>query len=331
MSSKPLAPRSATPSTLCAANSSPRAMRIHAHPELAFEEKSAAALLTKTAGCSRPGQRRTRRLWCRNRLRRRVWPEARARSEFASPRCASRHRPRLWPSNVIATAGLGAALGLSKLGAKLTGRVRYMGTPAEERGGGKEFMAQAESLEGVDVDDGPPRRLRHGDHALHRAVEVEVVYHGRAAARRGNALPRLETHSTRWSAQTVAIAQLRQHIQQTERIHGIIVDGKRPRHRTSCRNAPPAGSTSCARDGVELAALKKRVQVQAEAGALATGTRLEATWGKVDCLDLKTNWPLAGAYEANAKSLGRELMDPALSAGVCRLDREGNVSYRVPL
>src|SRR6201996_4866482 len=53
--------------------------------------------------------------------------------------------------NIIATAGLGAALALSKLGAKLPGRVRYLGTPAEERFGGKEMMAREGAFEGVDA------------------------------------------------------------------------------------------------------------------------------------------------------------------------------------
>src|ERR1700733_9862427 len=53
--------------------------------------------------------------------------------------------------NIIATAGLGAAMALSKLGARLPGRVRYLGTPAEERFGGKETVARAGAFEGVDA------------------------------------------------------------------------------------------------------------------------------------------------------------------------------------
>ncbi|MEC7594563.1 MAG: M20/M25/M40 family metallo-hydrolase [Pseudomonadota bacterium] len=53
--------------------------------------------------------------------------------------------------NIIATSGLGAALALSKLGAALPGRVRYLGTPAEEAGGGKEIMAQHGAFDGLDA------------------------------------------------------------------------------------------------------------------------------------------------------------------------------------
>ncbi len=159
-------------------------------------------------------------------------------------------------------------------------------------------------------------------------AEVEVTYHGRAAHAsampfRGlNALDGLITAFQ-------AIAQLRQHIQQTERIHGIIADGG------LAPNIVPERAAGRfyvrARDGVELASLKKRVQACFEAGALAIGTRLEALWGRVDCLDLKTNWPMAAAYETNAKALGRELLDPStLPPGLAGSTDMGNVSHRVP-
>ena len=49
--------------------------------------------------------------------------------------------------NIIATAGFGAAMALSKLNGRLPGRVRYLGTPAEERYGGKELMAREGAFE----------------------------------------------------------------------------------------------------------------------------------------------------------------------------------------
>jgi len=56
----------------------------------------------------------------------------------------------------------------------------------------------------------------------------------------------------------------------------------------------------------DLAPLKKRVQACFEAGALATGCTAEIKWAKADYLDLKTSMPIADAYEANARSLGRD-------------------------
>ena len=53
--------------------------------------------------------------------------------------------------NVIAASGLGAAIGLSVVADASGGRLRYLGTPAEEGGGGKIAMAQNGALHGVDI------------------------------------------------------------------------------------------------------------------------------------------------------------------------------------
>jgi amidohydrolase len=301
---------------------------IHANPELAFEEKFASTLLTKTV--EQHGLSVERGAYgCATAYAAEFGPKGAPVMSLLSEYDALPGIGHACGHNVIATIGLGAAIGLSKLGAKLTGRIRYMGTPAEERGGGKEVMAQHGAFDGVDASMMVhPAGFDMVTMPVIALAEVEVIYHGRAAhasampARGLNALDALVS-----AYQT--IAQLRQHIQQTERIHGIIVDGG------MAPNIVPERASGRfyvrARNGVELAALKKRVQACFEAGALSTGTRLEANWGRVDCLDLKTNWPLAHAYEANAKALGRELLDPALlPPGLAGSTDMGNVSHRVP-
>jgi amidohydrolase len=301
---------------------------IHANPELAFEEKFAAALLTKTVEghgiAVERGAYGVPTAYAAE-FGTKVGPVMSLLSEYdALPGIG-----HACGHNVIATAGLGAALGLSKLGTKLTGRIRYMGTPAEERGGGKEVMAQHGAFQGVDASMMVhPAGFDMVTMPVIALAEVEVIYHGRAAhasampARGLNALDALVSAYQ-------SIAQLRQHIQQTERIHGIIVEGG------MAPNIVPERASGRfyvrARNGVELAELKKRVQACFEAGALSSGTRLEAKWGRVDCLDLKTSWPLAHAYEANARALGRELLDPALlPPGLAGSTDMGNVSHRVP-
>jgi metal-dependent amidase/aminoacylase/carboxypeptidase family protein len=80
-----------------------------------------------------------------------------------------------------------------------------------------------------------------------------------------------------------------------------------------------------------LADLRKRVQACLEAGALATGCRLEARWGETDYLDLKSNAPMARAFEANATGLGRRFTPLAdLPPGRAGSTDMGNVSHRVP-
>ena len=51
--------------------------------------------------------------------------------------------------NIIAAAGLGAGLALAALAEPLGGRVRVLGTPAEEGGGGKIYMQRAGAFDGL--------------------------------------------------------------------------------------------------------------------------------------------------------------------------------------
>jgi len=231
--------------------------------------------------------------------------------------------------NVIATAGLGAALALAKLGAKLPGRVRYLGTPAEERFGGKEMMAREGAFEGVDAAMMVhPANLDLVSMPSIAISEVDVTYFGRAAhasAMPWRGLNALDAVVTAYQS----IAQLRQHIRQTERIHGIITEGGLAANivpeRAGCRFYVRAA------DMHDLAALKIRVQSCFEAAALATGCRIKTYWGNSDYTDLKVNWPMAEAYARNIQALGRELTPlPNIPTGFTGSTDMGNVSHRVP-
>ncbi|MDR3528586.1 MAG: hypothetical protein P4L57_15050, partial [Rhizomicrobium sp.] len=124
-------------------------------------------------------------------------------------------------------------------------------------------------------------------------------------------------------------AQLRQHIRNSERIHGIITDGGMAPNivpeRAACRFFIRAA------DVHDLVKLKQRVVACFEAGALATGCRLELHWTGADYLDLKTNYPLAENFEAHAKALGRDFFPMEdIPAGFAGSTDMGNVSHRVP-
>ncbi|HEY0282803.1 MAG TPA: hypothetical protein VGC27_09290, partial [Rhizomicrobium sp.] len=126
-----------------------------------------------------------------------------------------------------------------------------------------------------------------------------------------------------------SIAQLRQHIRSAERIHGIISEGGLAPNvvpeRAACRFFVRAA------DADDLAPLKARVQACFEAGAIATGCRLELKWGGADYLDLKTNWPMAEVFERQAQALGREFFPMKdISPGFSGSTDMGNVSHRVP-
>ena len=53
--------------------------------------------------------------------------------------------------NIIATAGLGAGLAAAFVAEAAGGRVRIMGTPAEEGGGGKVLMARKGAFDDIDA------------------------------------------------------------------------------------------------------------------------------------------------------------------------------------
>ncbi|HVV64957.1 MAG TPA: M20 family metallopeptidase [Rhizomicrobium sp.] len=231
--------------------------------------------------------------------------------------------------NIIATAGLGAAMALSKLNGRLPGRVRYLGTPAEERYGGKELMAREGAFERVDAAMMiHPSNINLITMPCIAICDVEAVFHGRAS--HASAMPHrglnaLDAVVTAYQA----IAQLRQHIKGTDRIHGIITEGGLAPNivpeRAACRFYVRALNAQ------ELAELKPRVQACFEAGALAAGCRLETRWGQSAYLDLKTNWPMAEAYEKNARALGVEFFPlKDLPPGYAGSTDMGNVSHRAP-
>jgi amidohydrolase len=231
--------------------------------------------------------------------------------------------------NLIATASVGAGLALASLANDLPGKIRVMGTPAEEGGGGKEIMMRAGAFEGVDCALMiHPAGFNLGAMPCICKTDIEVVYRGKAAhaaaaPERGiNALDALVTAYQ-------SIAQLRQHIRPDERIHGIITNGGQ------AANIVPevAGGTFFVRSPYQkgLERLRKRVQACFEAAALATGAELEFKWSDVDYLDLRSNAPLEQAFQANAERLGREFIPsdlvPPMMAGSTDM---GNVSHEFP-
>lgn len=231
--------------------------------------------------------------------------------------------------NIIAASGYGAAIALAKLGGDLPGRVRYLGTPAEEAHGGKELMARQGAFDHADAAMMMhPSNVNLMTMPAIAVADVEAIFHGRAA--HASAMPfrglnALDAVVTAYSA----IAQLRQHIQQRERIHGIITDGGMAPNvvpeRAACRFYVRAV------DIHDLIKLKARVQACFEAGALATGCRLELKWSEADYLDMKANWPMAEVFRQHAESIGREFYPmekvPGSFAGSTDM---GNVSHRLP-
>jgi amidohydrolase len=229
--------------------------------------------------------------------------------------------------NIIATAGLGASLAAAALAADAGGRVRILGTPAEERGGGKEVAIRAGALEGVDV----AMMIHPADADLLwmdtiAVVEMAVEFFGEAA--HAAAFPHLGKNAL--DAAVLAynnVAALRQHIEPTDRIHGIFrKGGDRP-------NIVPEHTTmewmvrSATREGLEP--LQARVARCFDAGALATGCRCEHREAFPPYDEMIDNRTMLDLYAANVAELGR----PAVPSGARRVVGStdmGNISKVVP-
>jgi amidohydrolase len=231
--------------------------------------------------------------------------------------------------NLIATAAAGAGLALASLGARLPGRVRVLGTPAEEHGCGKEILARRGAFEGVDAALMiHPAGVNLVTMPCIAMAELEVAFHGQAA--HAAAMPERGVNAL--DAMMLgyqAVAALRQHIRPTERVHGIVTDGGQAPNVVPERTA--GRFYVRAAEFQDLAKLKSRVEACFRAGAVATGCELELAWGEADYRDIHPNEPLASAFRRNAESLGREFFPiEKLPPGLQGSTDLGNVSYRMP-
>lgn len=300
---------------------------LHAHPELAFEEHHAHELLTSML--EREGVDVTRSAHGLD-----TAFDARAGSEGPTIAvcCEYDALPGVGHAcghNIIATAGLGAGLAAAALADEAGGRVRILGTPAEEGGAGKVYLADAGAFDGVDaavmVHPADADLLSMDTLA---AVTYEVEWFGEAA--HASAFP--------WKGRNALdaavlgytnVAALRQHITSTDRIHGIFREGGErpnivPDHTVMEWMVRSARVKS-------LGPLADRVIDAWEAGGLATGCRCEHRVLHHTYADMIDNRVLGGLYAANAEALGRPVSDPRhTEPRVVGSTDMGNVSYLVP-
>ena len=209
--------------------------RIHAHPELAFEERRA---------CGWIGEFLARRGFRVETGVGGVETAFRASLDTGpGPTLAILCEYDALPGighacghNVIAAAGAGAGAALMALRDRLPGgRIQVIGTPAEERGGGKGVLVDAGVFKGVDAAmmiHGFDRTLLHQD--LLGVVRVTFEWVGRAA--HASTDPWEGVNALDACVATFnAVAMLRQQMRPDCRIHGIVADGGR-----RCQHHPGA-------------------------------------------------------------------------------------------
>ncbi|WP_243795153.1 amidohydrolase [Saccharopolyspora gloriosae] len=229
--------------------------------------------------------------------------------------------------NIIAAAAVGAAIGLAEHVDALGLTVTVLGTPAEEGGGGKVWMLDRGAFDGLDAAMMVHPAATEAAAMPGMAVsQFDVTYRGRSA--HAGSHPHLGINAAdAMTVAQVAIGLLRQQTAASDRIQGIVTEAG-----TAANIIPDTsgGNWIVRSDSAQnLAALKARVQRCFEAGAHATGSTLTMTPRGPDYADLRPDLAMLESYRANAESLGRRF--PAEAPAVGAATDMGNVSHRVPV
>jgi amidohydrolase len=277
--------------------------RIHAHPEMGFEEEKASLWLSEaldaagfaveTGICDLPTA-----------FRARIGSGPLHIGICAEYDCL----PGIGHAcghNIIAASAVGAALAAAKVADEVGLTISVIGTPAEEVGNasGKILMLERGGFAGI-----------HAAMMVHPApfdmLKAKIIaasmfdVHCTGKESHASAFPELGINAA--DALTIAqtaIGLLRQHIRSTDRIHGIVTNGG------SAPNVVPAHTSAryLIRSETldQLADLRPKVYRCFEAGGLATGAKVEITGGDKPYAEMHHDGDIADFYRANSEALGR--------------------------
>jgi amidohydrolase len=229
--------------------------------------------------------------------------------------------------NLMCSSSAGAAIAASRvLGRDFRGEIRFIGTPAEEAGNGKVWLIEAGVFDDVDVCLQIHPSDSNSAEVLALAVtEVGVTYHGKLAHASGdpwlgrNALDAIVLLHT-------MVAQWRQHLKPGERVHGIITHGG------AAPNIVPDLTSGrwylrTPVDG-DLDAMIERFRSMADAAAAATGCTVElAIDPKNRCRSMVNNPTLLGIWRRHLADAGID--DDPIDPNAGSTDM-ANVSHEVP-
>jgi amidohydrolase len=297
------------------------ALKIHANPELSFEEFKAVEWLT--APLEKAGFNVERGVADLETAFTATWEGSPGGPTIAilAEYDALRGLGHACGHNLIGTSAIGAALALKDAFPNLPGKIKVIGTPAEEGGGGKILMCEKGVFDNIDAAMMcHPKKdtmvLRGG------LACVGVVFkfygkesHAASAPERGiSALDALINSF-------VAINSLRQFFTDDVRIHGIITKGG------DAPNIVP-GYTEAefiirAATRKTLEDVKEKVYQAVRNSAAAVGAKCEIDEGLVYA-ERNNNVALAKLFQEHLELMGIEVMDPPKLGGIGSSDI-GNV------
>jgi len=227
--------------------------------------------------------------------------------------------------NTMAASGVGAAIALAAVRDSFAGEVVFLGTPAEERGSGKQFMLDDGLFDGLDA-----ALLFHPadrdmvDCLLLASEDVDVTFTGRAA----------HAASEPWEGRNAldaavllfgAIGLWRQQLPPHARVHGIVLEGG------AAANIIPDRATARfmirSTDQPYFESMRGRFRALVEGAALMADVKGELVFsgGSTTMKDSRT---LAGLWLANMEAHG--LVDEGSDPEHIGSSDMGNVSLALP-
>ena len=230
--------------------------------------------------------------------------------------------------NIIATASIGAGIALKEIAEDLNIRVKILGTPAEEGGGGKIVL-----LDEGEFEDASCSMMIHpapynvANPTLTTIQQYKVEFFGKDAHAAG--APEEGINALDAQIQLfVNVSTFRQQLPRTNRMHGVIVDGGfKP-------NIIPSYTSSewylRALNGEDLDILQKKFMNFVEAAALSTGCTFKTQSPDYRYSEVLNNKVMYDLFIENSKDVGREMLyeDSSLQ-GLGSTDM-GNVSLAMP-
>ena len=226
--------------------------------------------------------------------------------------------------NTMASSGVGAAIALAAVRDAFAGEIVFLGTPAEERGSGKEIMIRDGLFEGLDAALlYHPCDRNHVETAPLASEDVTVTFMGlqsHAAANPWDGKNALDA----MIALFVSVGLWRQQLQPHARVHGIIQEGG------TAANIIPDRSRAWfmlrSADQPYYEEMKARFRAMCEAAAIACGVTVEVEFSG-GATTMKHNATIAARWVANAEAYG--FPDEGMDESSGSTDM-GNVSWVVP-
>ncbi len=299
--------------------------RIHAHPELRFEEHRASAWIGEFV--SARGHSVERGVaGMPTALRSRAGAGGGARVAILAEYDALPGVGHACGHNLIAAGAAGAFVAAASVAGAAGGEVVLLGTPAEEGGGGKIEMIKAGVFEGIDAA------------LMFHPFDRDLLAHPTLASlwlafefRGEPSHAALAPHDGR-SALTACLDTFRLidgqrvHFRDGVRVHGFVTDGGQAVNivpeRAACEFSVRA------RDGGELERVRGIVERCARAAALASDVEVKIST-RQGYRDLVNNLTLARRFGAHLEALGRKPRERDDSVGTGSTDM-GDVSHVVP-